>query len=811
MAEVRLVEVVDTGPGWNKVRASDGNVYTLRGDYNWRSNNPGNIEYGDFARSQGAIGSGAPPPGRPRGFAIFPTKEAGEQARIALQFESPSYRDKTISQAIARYAPSFENDTNKYVRIVSDAAGVLPSTRMRDLTPAQRRRFLEAQERFEGFRVGTIEAEGGKAVPRNVVAQFNGTPLPPGDVGEDTRVAEVDNEGLTAIGEATGLPFPSLENLNAYFEQPDSVRSLLAPVPAPVGDRPRIAPVPAPYDARPSAPPVARSLLDDTTPQEQSPLDMMLSGQPINVTSRMDDSGQVLTPWFSDYPPTQALRPDIPSGGLAGQDGGQWNTPSPSVPGGEMAGQSRGTWNIPGVEVPGGRMAGQERSPRSLTASGSDPFDAFNALRPDPDLAQSVADYATKQSNLETLLGSSNTSFAGQEGSPARSLLGTAPQPATMSAGLSASRRAPTPQMPSRSLTDSRRSSIPEPATPSASLTRSRNRPDPVSQSPQMAAQRAIPFPAQQSASLLESRQPPQPATQSASLAQSRQPQAPQPAMRQSMLSRLNETKLPELAPPMEQGDGQPYRFDSSYDAPFGAFDDMTQDAATATGLADFIAGQSAQAATTSSFDDMMGVEPRLSPSSPNLPAGTAYPSGAQIEAATGFRGPDSAAIPDPMDVAQGSGLDWYLPPMIDEGVWGSGQTLPQIPQATAVAQTVTAPINPVATELDVVPPPIDPNIPIPAARPAIAPVPAVMNEQELHPLKRLFDAVMETEQDRNNRAPVGTILGTADNGGRVTQGHNGLLNSITQESDYWRRATGQSRGSGSGGGGGARSLVGTR
>ena len=40
---------------------------------------------------------------------------------------------------------------------------------------------------------------------------------------------------------------------------------------------------------------------------------------------------------------------------------------------------------------------------------------------------------------------------------------------------------------------------------------------------------------------------------------------------------------------------------------------------------------------------------------------------------------------------------------------------------------------------------------------------------------------------------PVGTVLGVAANGGVVTQGHNGQLNSISQQSDWWLQATGQS------------------
>lgn len=43
------------------------------------------------------------------------------------------------------------------------------------------------------------------------------------------------------------------------------------------------------------------------------------------------------------------------------------------------------------------------------------------------------------------------------------------------------------------------------------------------------------------------------------------------------------------------------------------------------------------------------------------------------------------------------------------------------------------------------------------------------------------------------SRPPVGTVLGVAPNGGIVTQGHTGPMNSITQNSEAWLKATGQS------------------
>ena len=143
-----FTEVVDAGPGYTVVRRADGSVVRRDGTRAWRNNNPGNIEYGAFAKAHGAVGTD----GR---FAVFPTYEAGRRAKEALLFESSSYRGRSILGAINRYAPPHENDTNRYARTVADAVGVPLTTPITDLSPAQRQRMLDAMERVEGFRVGS--------------------------------------------------------------------------------------------------------------------------------------------------------------------------------------------------------------------------------------------------------------------------------------------------------------------------------------------------------------------------------------------------------------------------------------------------------------------------------------------------------------------------------------------------------------------------------------------------------------------------------------------------------------------------------
>lgn len=133
-----------------------GSFRKMGGSRSWRNNNPGNIEYGDFARRYGAIGTD----GR---FAIFPDEATGQRARAALIFNGDKYRNLTLTQAIERYAPSSENHTTAYQRRVLAAVGGanLP---MHKYSPAQQQAILRTMQDVEGWKVGRIEGTAGMAV-----------------------------------------------------------------------------------------------------------------------------------------------------------------------------------------------------------------------------------------------------------------------------------------------------------------------------------------------------------------------------------------------------------------------------------------------------------------------------------------------------------------------------------------------------------------------------------------------------------------------------------------------------------------------
>lgn len=107
-------KVIDEAP----VKPSSGGAApraaTTRGA---RNNNPGNIEYGAFARKYGATGSD----GR---FAIFPDMASGARAMAALLGSYQQRGVDTIDEIVERWAPSFENNTSAYKQFLAKRMGV---------------------------------------------------------------------------------------------------------------------------------------------------------------------------------------------------------------------------------------------------------------------------------------------------------------------------------------------------------------------------------------------------------------------------------------------------------------------------------------------------------------------------------------------------------------------------------------------------------------------------------------------------------------------------------------------------------------
>ena len=149
-AKGAIKKVINAGAGFTDVETVDGDQLRRTGVRNWRNNNPGNLEYGGFAKAKGAVGTD----GR---FAVFPTLEIGSKAKEDLVF-GKNYINLSIRNAIAKYAPETENDVNMYVGRITQATNTSSDTILKDLTPEQRTAMMNTISQVEGFKVGKVVA-----------------------------------------------------------------------------------------------------------------------------------------------------------------------------------------------------------------------------------------------------------------------------------------------------------------------------------------------------------------------------------------------------------------------------------------------------------------------------------------------------------------------------------------------------------------------------------------------------------------------------------------------------------------------------
>ena len=145
------VSAVNYAVGEIRYTLPDGAKYThLGGSLTWRSNNPGALRYSDFTRRMGAIGVTV------NGFAIFPNPEVGRNANVAL-LKTPNYQNRTLAQAISRYAPSSDgNNPTSYAARLAKALGISVNTYLRDMSDIQLLRMAEGIRRIEGWREGRV-------------------------------------------------------------------------------------------------------------------------------------------------------------------------------------------------------------------------------------------------------------------------------------------------------------------------------------------------------------------------------------------------------------------------------------------------------------------------------------------------------------------------------------------------------------------------------------------------------------------------------------------------------------------------------
>jgi hypothetical protein len=159
--EDRIAKVIGFKDTMLKVQMADGTTKVRNGGtISWRHNNPGNLKYGPFAESHGAIGPGK------GGHAVFPTFEVGNAAHYALLFgPDRDYPNMTILAAMQKYAPASDkssgvpkggNSPSAYAVYLASKAGVTTGTVLKKLTEEQAKKFVAAMHVYEGFKVGSI-------------------------------------------------------------------------------------------------------------------------------------------------------------------------------------------------------------------------------------------------------------------------------------------------------------------------------------------------------------------------------------------------------------------------------------------------------------------------------------------------------------------------------------------------------------------------------------------------------------------------------------------------------------------------------
>ncbi|NTF54929.1 hypothetical protein G6L12_08485 [Agrobacterium rhizogenes] len=158
------------------------------GSRSWRNNNPGNIEYGPYARSKGAIGTD----GR---FAVFPSYESGRKAQGDLLFRGKGYRNLTLGQAINKWAPAGDNNNvPAYISAMVSGSGISADTRMSDIPPDVQDKILSAMQKHEGWRPGNKKAAGiASATGASVSASLS-------NISNDNRATSSTSSHNVSIG-----------------------------------------------------------------------------------------------------------------------------------------------------------------------------------------------------------------------------------------------------------------------------------------------------------------------------------------------------------------------------------------------------------------------------------------------------------------------------------------------------------------------------------------------------------------------------------------------------------------------------------
>lgn len=117
------------------------------GSRSWRNSNPGNLRPGAVSKQYGQIGVADD-------FAVFPSSISGRAALLYLL--THIYCHLNISQMIAGYAPTTENNTENYEEFLYKSTGIPRSKIIKSFTTEELLKLMTAIIHMEGWKEGTI-------------------------------------------------------------------------------------------------------------------------------------------------------------------------------------------------------------------------------------------------------------------------------------------------------------------------------------------------------------------------------------------------------------------------------------------------------------------------------------------------------------------------------------------------------------------------------------------------------------------------------------------------------------------------------
>jgi hypothetical protein len=227
-SEQPIAKVISSRNGEVTVETTDGKKQKRIGDVSWRQNNPGNIRPAPFIEGQpGYVGEASNDVSGT--FSVFRTREDGIKARYEMLFNNPKSQyytpTTTIRNAMYSYAGPHENDTEGYIKSITDAMGVPDTTNISQLSARQKQAWADAITQKEGKKTGKIiEAKKGgitdgpmSGYPATLHGNEIIAPLSPNSILEKLAKTPVEESSTITNGLASASAIQTDNTLNSMM------------------------------------------------------------------------------------------------------------------------------------------------------------------------------------------------------------------------------------------------------------------------------------------------------------------------------------------------------------------------------------------------------------------------------------------------------------------------------------------------------------------------------------------------------------------------------------------------------------------